>query len=87
MNSQIKSGFKTTEFWVAIASAIFGLLTTTGVFTPDQASDLTAAVGKFSGAIITAISTAAYAISRGRAKTNVEPPAPPVTPEVRAETN
>jgi len=68
MNDQLKSGWKTTEFWVAIATAVFGLLTTTGVFTPEQASDLTVAVGKFSGAIITAVTTAAYAISRGRAK-------------------
>jgi hypothetical protein len=76
MNETIKSGYKTTEFWVALASAVFGILTTTGVFTPDQASDLTAAVGKFSGAIITAISTAAYAVSRAKTKAASTPEKP-----------
>jgi len=81
MNETIKSGYKTTEFWVALASAIFGILTTTGVFTPQQASDLTAAVGKFSGAIITAVSTAAYAVSRAKTKS-----APPATPPAETTT-
>jgi len=67
--NDIKTGYKTTEFWVAIASAFFGLLTTVGIFTPDQAGDLTLAVGKFSGAIITAVSVGAYAISRAKTKT------------------
>jgi hypothetical protein len=78
MNDSIKAGYKTTEFWVALASALFGILTTTGVFTPDQASDLTAAVGKFSGAIITAITAAAYAISRAKTKSSVTPEKPAV---------
>ena len=75
MNETIKSGWRTTEFWVAIATAIFGLLTTLGIFTADQASDLVISVGQFSGAIIAAVSAAAYAISRAKTKS-----APPVVP-------
>lgn len=70
MNNSMKTGYKTTEFWVSIATAVFGLLTTTGVFTPDQASDLTQSVGTISGAVITAVSTGIYAISRAKTKSN-----------------
>ncbi len=64
----IKSGIKTSEFWVSIATAICGLLVTLGVFSADQSSDLIQAVGTFSGAVILAISTGAYAISRSKSK-------------------
>lgn len=64
----IKSGMKTTEFWVSLAGGIFGVLVTLGVFTPDQAADLTKSIGEIAGGIITAISAASYAISRGIAK-------------------
>jgi len=70
MNQKIKEGYKTTEFWVSLATAVFGVLVTLGIFTTDQASDLVKSVQQFSGGIITAISAAAYAISRGRAKNN-----------------
>jgi len=70
MNDSIKSGYKTTEFWVNLATAFFGILVTTGVFTPDQASDLTNSVGQIAGGLITAISAASYAISRARTKSS-----------------
>lgn len=71
MNEPVK-GWKTSEFWKAIAFSLTGLLVTLGVFTPEQSSDLVAAVEKFSGAIITAVSTGTYAISRGLAKSKKE---------------
>ena len=71
----VKSGFKTTEFWVSLATGIFGVLVTLGIFTPEQAGDITTSVGQVAGGIITAITAAAYAISRGRAKNNPAPPA------------
>ena len=64
----IKSGVKTTEFWVSLAGGIFGVMVTLGVFTADQAADLTRTVGEIAGGIITAISAAGYAVSRGIAK-------------------
>lgn len=64
----MKDGWKTTEFWKALAVSICGLLVTTGVFTPDQSSDIIKAVGEFSGAIIMAVSTGAYIYSRGKVK-------------------
>ena len=66
----IKSGWKTSEFWKALAVSICGLLVTTGVFTPDQSNDIVKAVGELSGAIIMAVSTGAYIISRAKVKSN-----------------
>ena len=64
----IKSGWKTSEFWKALAVSICGLLVTTGVFTPDQSNDIVKAVGELSGAIIMAVSTGTYIISRAQVK-------------------
>ena len=72
----IKSGFKTTEFWVSLATGIFGILVTLGVFTPEQANDIITSIGTGAGGIITAVSAFGYAISRGMAKKDVpNPPA------------
>ena len=71
MNNKIKSGIKTTEFWVSLASGVFGILVTLGYFTPEQANDIINSVQEFSGAIITAVAAASYAISRGLAKKDV----------------
>jgi uncharacterized protein (DUF697 family) len=73
MNQTIKEGWKTTEFWVSLATAIFGVLVTLGIFSADQASDITKSVQQFAGGIITAVSAAGYAISRGRTKSNTPP--------------
>jgi len=70
MNKTIKEGYKTTEFWVSLATAVFGVLVTLGIFTSDQATDLVKAVQQISGGVITAVTAASYAISRGQAKTN-----------------
>ncbi len=65
---EIKAGMKTTEFWVSLAGGLFGVMVTLGVFTADQAAELTNSVGDMAGGVITAVSAAGYAISRGLAK-------------------
>lgn len=60
----MKPGQRTTEFWVMIATVV-------GVVTAALASALSPRYA----ALATAISVAAYAISRGLAK--IGPPAPP----------
>lgn len=62
----MKPGFKTTEFWVALLTSIIGLGALFGVVGPEQQGELVQA----SGGLVAAITTAAYAVSRGRAKTN-----------------
>ena len=66
--NKIKSGYKTTEFWLSIATAICGLLVTLGVFDAAQASDVSTAIGQVAGAVIMAVSSGAYAISRSKSK-------------------
>lgn len=64
----VKSGWKTTEFWTSIATAISGVLFLAGYFTPNEANEIITAVEKISGSIMIIGPTIAYAISRGRAK-------------------
>jgi hypothetical protein len=63
-----KPGWKTTEWWSAVAGELIGLAALFGVFTPEQATDLIGASGQIAGAVIMAISTGGYAISRGMSK-------------------
>lgn len=64
----MKSGFKTTEFWVTLISQLFGILATTGVLTPDQAGAMGEAAVQLAGLIAMVASAFGYAISRGNAK-------------------
>jgi hypothetical protein len=54
-----KPGYKTTEFWVTVVTAVYGLLNMSGAL--EQVSN-------WHGGIILTIATAAYAIARGLAK-------------------
>ena len=59
---QMKSGYKTTEFWMSAAAAIVGLLMTAGVF--DEAGTTMKALGLAAAGL----ASAGYAVSRGIAK-------------------
>jgi len=63
-----KPGIKTTEFWVSILASVMGILVTTGVFDAGQANEISGAVVKCGGAVLTAISAAGYAYSRAITK-------------------
>ena len=63
-----KSGYKTTEFWYSILASVMGILVTTGVFGADQAGQISDAIVKCSGALLTAISAGSYAYSRAVTK-------------------
>jgi len=67
-NTERKSGWKTTEFWVSLATGFFGILVTLGLFTPEQSADLINSISEFAGGIIISITAAGYAISRGLSK-------------------
>lgn len=70
----LKTGWKTTEFWVSAITNFFGLAALFGYHPalPPQVS----AVVSAAGAAVTAASTIGYAVSRGLAKAN--PAAPSV---------
>jgi hypothetical protein len=74
----MKQGYKTTEFWVTLASQVVGILLLTGVVTPEQSEVLGIAAGKGGGianeviGIITMVGSAfGYNVSRGLAKKEV----------------
>ena len=64
----MKPGYKTTEFWVTMATNIAGVLVALGVISPQSSSPLVEAVGKVAGGIILGLSTLGYGLSRGKAK-------------------
>ena len=66
----LKSGWKTTEFWVSIITSMVGILVTLGLFTPDNASSLIQSISMIVGGIVTSVPIVGYAISRGKAKSN-----------------
>lgn len=61
---ETKPGYLTTEFWVSIITGLYMFLNTTGVL--DQIPN------KYSGLLMSIIA-AAYAVSRGQAKSGVKP--------------
>lgn len=69
---KVKPGYKTTEFWVSIATAITGILITLGVIGQEEANILVKGIEQIVGGILTVVPVAAYAISRGRAKSAVK---------------
>lgn len=64
----MKPGIKTSEFWASLATSLFGVATTLGLLTPEQAGTLVQSVTAIAGAVITAAPIVGYALSRGRAK-------------------
>jgi len=64
----MKTGWKTTEFWVAIGSTVAGMLVVLGVITPDLQGDITGNLEKLSGGVISVISVVSYIWSRTKIK-------------------
>jgi len=64
----MKTGYRTTEFWVTIVIQAIGILATTGVFTPDAADTLTKAITELGGLVAMVASAFGYSIARGMAK-------------------
>lgn len=65
-----KPGWKSTEFYASIGTAALGVGVLLGYVNQTEASDLIKAVSTISGSLISAISIAGYALSRGKAKAN-----------------
>lgn len=66
----LKAGYKTTEFWMTVASFVLGLLMTLGIIGPEQIDSILSYINKTIGAVFTTIPTIVYIISRGKAKSN-----------------
>jgi hypothetical protein len=66
--TDIKPGWKTTEFWVSIGGAIAGLGVLTGMFTPEESEQINASMTTIIGGVMTVVSVIGYALTRGKAK-------------------
>ena len=66
----LKDGWKTTEFWLAIATSIFGLCFLFGVFDSNVVDKLVLITQKISGVVMTISSVTSYIISRSSVKKN-----------------
>ena len=68
----MKAGWKTSEFWVSLATAAGGLLVAFGFIGPESEEVIIQAVGQMAGAIIAGLSALGYAHSRGTAKSGTD---------------
>lgn len=77
MKLQMKKKSTTTpvyaksEFWTSIATAVSGLLLAFGVFTPSQASTVTALVQQIIGGLLTLVSSSKFVSTQHSAKIEV----------------
>lgn len=63
-----KPGWKTTEFWAALAPQVAGALALAGVLTPAQADAYTQVAIQVVGLVAMVLSSMGYSTSRGKAK-------------------
>ena len=66
----IKDGWKTSEFWVSLITAICGICIVFGVFKTNDINEFLAATEKLAGILMTLISTIIYTFSRAKVKQN-----------------
>ena len=60
----MKSGFKTTEFWLATAATVCGILYASGVISPEGASGIEKGIAF----IVSALASLGYSASRAKVK-------------------
>jgi len=65
VDTYIKPGWKTTEFWAMILSAGFGLLILFGVITNFESNTMLAYINNISGSVMTIAGVVSYIFSRG----------------------
>ena len=66
--TDVKPGWKTTEFWLSIVTAVLGIVVMLGYITPEQSTTLGTAISSIVGGVMTVISTIGYALSRAKTK-------------------
>jgi len=64
----MKAGWKTSEFWLSILGNVIGIALATGAVGPEQAQIYGDAAAQIVGGVMTVVSGAGYAVSRGIAK-------------------
>jgi uncharacterized protein (DUF697 family) len=65
-----KPGYKTTEFWVTLATCLTGIGVACGILGQGEADTLVSSVERIAGGLIAAIPAVGYSLSRAKAKSN-----------------
>ena len=65
---ETKPAWKTTEFWVMVATQLIGILTLAGVFTAKESEALSSGIQAIVGAVITIASAFGYTWNRTEIK-------------------
>lgn len=68
----IKGGWRTTEFWTSVITALLGLGVLFGFFTVEETGQITGGLNQVVGGVMTIAPVIAYAWSRGKAKSNID---------------
>ena len=66
----MKTGYKTTEFWVTVLVQLVGFVAALGYLTPEQSSTLVNALTQLGGIVAMVAAQFGYSLSRGNAKKN-----------------
>lgn len=64
----IKPGYKTTEFWVTVATTVVGFAAALGLIPVDKATAYSQIAVQIGGLVAAGIAPVAYSVSRGQAK-------------------
>ena len=64
----MKTGYKTTEFWVTVLVQLVGFVAALGYLTPEQSSTLVNALTQLGGIVAMVAAQFGYSLSRGNAK-------------------
>ncbi len=64
----MKPGWKSTEFWASISTALLGVLVLFGFFTQAEAGEFANGVNNIVGGVMSIAPIIGYSLSRGRAK-------------------
>lgn len=68
----IKEGWRTTEFWTSIITALLGLGVVFGFITTEETGKMREGLDQLVGGVMTVVPIVAYSWSRGRAKSNID---------------
>jgi len=68
VSDAVKPGWKTTEFWLSLATSLSGLAALLGFISPTEAGTMIAGITQAVGGIIAAATVMSYSLSRGRSK-------------------
>ncbi len=68
VSDAVKPGWKTTEFWLSLATSLSGLAALLGFITPIEAGQISGGLVQVVGGIMSTVAVIGYSWARGTAK-------------------